>query len=305
MQKYSKLNEIIKDSDRIKFNEPMKNHTTVKVGGPCDVMVFPNSISEIQNLISYVKSCNIKYYVIGCGSNLLVPDEGINALIIKITNKFADIIVDGERITAYAGASMPLVAIRARNEGLSGFEFACGIPGSIGGGVRMNAGAYGSEIANIVESIKYLDDNNEIKEIGAREANFSYRHSIFADNPNYIILSATFKLQKGNINEISAKMKENAMARSTKQPLEYPNFGSTFKRPEGYFVGKLVQDAGLRGYKIGGAQVSEKHTGFIVNVDNATCNDILNLIKYIQDEVYKKFNVHLEPEVVFIGGNLK
>lgn len=305
MPNYNFLNDIIKDEKRIKFNEPMKNHTTSKVGGPCDVMVFPENESEIVEIMKKAKEEGVNYYVIGCGSNLLVADSGVHALIIKITNKFSDVNISGEYLKAYAGASMPLVAIKARNASLSGFEFACGIPGSIGGGIRMNAGAYGSEIANIVEKITFIDENDEIVEISKEEAKFGYRNSIFTGRPECVILSATFRLKKANENDIAEKMKENTLARTSKQPLEYPNFGSVFKRPEGYFVGKLVQDAGLKGYQIGGAQVSTKHTGFIVNVGDATCDDILNLIKYIQEVVYKKFNVHLEPEVVLIGGNLK
>ena len=305
MPNYNFLNDIIKDEKRIKFNEPMKNHTTAKVGGPCDVMVFPENESEIVEIMKKAKEEGVNYYVIGCGSNLLVADSGVHALIIKITNKFSDVNISGEYLKAYAGASMPLVAIKARNASLSGFEFACGIPGSIGGGIRMNAGAYGSEIANIVEKITFIEENDEIVEISKEEAKFGYRNSIFTGRPECVILSATFRLKKANENDIAEKMKENTLARTSKQPLEYPNFGSVFKRPEGYFVGKLVQDAGLKGYQIGGAQVSTKHTGFIVNVGDATCDDILNLIKYIQEVVYKKFNVHLEPEVVLIGGNLK
>ena len=186
---------------------------------------------------------------------------------------------------------------------LTGFEFACGIPGTIGGGVKMNAGAYGSQISDILYEVTYMDEKEEIKTIKNKDCSFGYRKSIFTINPNYVILSAKFKLERGNIDEIENKMKENSLARKAKQPLEYPNFGSVFKRPEGYFVGKLVDDAGLRGYKIGGAQVSTKHTGFIVNVDNATCKDVLDLIGYVQTTVYNKFNVKLTPEVIIIGGD--
>ena len=251
MPNYNFLNDIIKDEKRIKFNEPMKNHTTAKVGGPCDVMVFPENESEIVEIMKKAKEEGVNYYVIGCGSNLLVADSGVHALIIKITNKFSDVNISGEYLKAYAGASMPLVAIKARNASLSGFEFACGIPGSIGGGIRMNAGAYGSEIANIVEKITFIDENDEIVEISKEEAKFGYRNSIFTGRPECVILSATFRLKKANENDIAEKMKENTLARTSKQPLEYPNFGSVFKRPEGYFVGKLVQDAGLKGYQIG------------------------------------------------------
>ena len=302
MQEYMELESIIKDKERIKYNEPMKNHTSVKIGGPCKVMVLPESIDEISDVLKFVKSRNIKYYVIGLGSNLLVSDDGFDGVIIKITNKFSKVEVIDNKIIAYAGASMPLVSRIALKSSLSGFEFACGIPGTIGGGVRMNAGAYGSEIKEIIESITYLDDNEDVVTISSDDAKFSYRHSMFCDNPNFVILQATFKLQMGEKEKIEEKMKENSLARTTKQPLEYPNFGSAFKRPEGYFVGKLIQDAGLRGYQIGGAQVSTKHTGFIVNVKDATCKDVVNLIKHIQDVVYEKDGVLLEPEVVFLRG---
>lgn len=304
MEKYLGLEKIINDKARIKYNEPMKNHTTVKVGGPCDVLIYPKDKEEISSIIDYAKSNNIKYYVIGMGSNLLVSDEGVHALIIKITNRFADIKVDGEYIIAQSGASMPLVSIKAKNASLTGFEFACGIPGTIGGGVRMNAGAYGSEMSNIVCEVEYLTSDGNIRKMENKDMEFGYRHSIFVEHPDYVILGAKFKLKKADVNDIAKKMEENQVARRTKQPLEYPNFGSVFKRPEGYFVGKLIQDAGLKGYKIGGAQVSTKHTGFIVNIDNATCKDIIDLIKYIQKTVYEKFNVALKTEVVYIGGNL-
>ncbi len=303
MEKYNGLEKIL-DKSRIKYNEPMKNHTTVKVGGNCDCLVLPESIEEIKNIILYAKENNIEYYIIGNGSNLLVVDEGVHALIIKITGKFSKIEVNDNEIIATSGASMPLVAINARKNSLSGFEFACGIPGTIGGGVRMNAGAYGGEIADVFEEATYLDTEGNIKTIKKEDMEFGYRHTFFSDKPDLVILSSKFKLEKNDQEQIAKKMEENATARRTKQPLEYPNFGSVFKRPEGYFVGKLVADAGLRGYKIGGAQVSEKHTGFIVNKENATCKDVVDLIKHIQKTVYDKFGVSLKTEVVFIGGKI-
>ena len=302
MNKYDKLEEIV-GKDKVKYNEKMSKYTTMKVGGPCDCIVFPDEISKIKEVIYFCKNENITFFVIGNGSNLLVKDEGIHGVVIKLGHRFGKIEIDGEYILAYAGATMPTLSQLAKKNSLKGLEFACGIPGTIGGGVKMNAGAYGSQISDILYEVTYMDEREEIKTIKNKDCSFGYRKSIFTINPNYVILSAKFKLERGNIDEIENKMKENSLARKTKQPLEYPNFGSVFKRPEGYFVGKLVDDAGLRGYKIGGAQVSTKHTGFIVNVDNATCKDVLDLIGYVQTTVYNKFNVKLTPEVIIIGGD--
>lgn len=302
MNKYDKLEEIV-GKDKVKYNEKMSKYTTMRVGGPCDCIVFPDEISKIKEVIDFCKNENITFFVIGNGSNLLVKDEGIHGVVIKLGHRFSKIELDGEYILAYAGATMPALSQLAKKNSLKGLEFACGIPGTIGGGVKMNAGAYGSQISDILYEVTYMDEKEEIKTIKNKDCSFGYRKSIFTINPNYVILSAKFKLERGNINEIENKMKENSLARKAKQPLEYPNFGSVFKRPEGYFVGKLVDDAGLRGYKIGGAQVSTKHTGFIVNVDNATCKDVLDLIGYVQTTVYNKFNVKLTPEVIIIGGD--
>lgn len=302
MNKYDKLEEIV-GKDKVKYNEKMSKYTTMRVGGPCDCIVFPDEISKIKEVIDFCKNENITFFVIGNGSNLLVKDEGIHGVVIKLGHRFSKIELDGEYILAYAGATMPALSQLAKKNSLKGLEFACGIPGTIGGGVKMNAGAYGSQISDILYEVTYMDEKEEIKTIKNKDCSFGYRKSIFTINPNYVILSSKFKLERGNIDEIENKMKENSLARKAKQPLEYPNFGSVFKRPEGYFVGKLVDDAGLRGYKIGGAQVSTKHTGFIVNVDNATCKDVLDLIGYVQTTVYNKFNVKLTPEVIIIGGD--
>ncbi len=302
MNKYDKLEEIV-GKDKVKYNEKMSKYTTMRVGGPCDCIVFPDEISKIKEVIDFCKNENITFFVIGNGSNLLVKDEGIHGVVIKLGHRFGKIELEGEYILAYAGATMPTLSQLAKKNSLKGLEFACGIPGTIGGGVKMNAGAYGSQISDILYEVTYMDEKEEIKTIKNKDCSFGYRKSIFTINPNYVILSAKFKLERGNIDEIENKMKENSLARKAKQPLEYPNFGSVFKRPEGYFVGKLVDDAGLRGYKIGGAQVSTKHTGFIVNVDNATCKDVLDLIGYVQTTVYNKFNVKLTPEVIIIGGD--
>ena len=293
MSVYEGLEKIL-DKSNIKYNEPMKKHTTTKVGGPCKCLVEPTTIEEIQQVLRYVKDNNINYFVIGNGSNLLVRDEGIDALIIKITDKFSDYEVNDKYIKVYAGCSVPKLAQIAKKNSLAGLEFACGIPGSVGGAIRMNAGAYGSEMVNVVNKVGYLNNSGEVVEITGEEAKFTYRHSMFVEHPEYVILYAIYKLEEGNIEEISAKMEANMNSRKEKQPLEYPNFGSVFKRPEGYFVGKLVDECGLKGYTIGGAQVSTKHSGFIVNIGNATCKDILDLIEYIKTKVKDKFNVVLQ-----------
>ena len=300
---YEGLEKIL-NPEKIKYNEPMSKHTTSKIGGMADVLVMPESIDEITKVINYAKINNIKVTVIGNGSKIVVSDDGIEGIVMKIASKMSEIRIENEYIYAEAGATMPAIAIKAKQAGLSGFEFACGIPGTIGGGVKMNAGAYGSEIKNVLVSCQYLDENLNIIKKNCDELEFGYRDSIFIHNPNLVVLTALFKLEKGNLEEIEAKMQENMEARKSKQPLEYPNAGSTFRRPEGYFVGKLVEDAGLRGFQIGDAQVSEKHTGFIVNKGKATCNDVKELVEHIQNVVKEKFEVELKPEIEFLGRNI-
>lgn len=300
-EEYINLKNVIEES-KIRYDELMSRNTTMKVGGPCDALVLPTSIEDIKNVIEYAKSNNIKWRVLGNGSNVIVKDEGVRGIIIKISNNFSEITVDGEYITALSGLSMPKLAHTAKKNLLSGFEFACGIPGTIGGGIKMNAGAYGGELKDVVVSVDCLDEQGNVKTLTNDELHFSYRHSIFSENKNLIILGAKFKLFKSELKLIEDKMNENNLARQTKQPLEYPSAGSVFKRPEGYFVGKLINDSNLKGVSVGGAQVSEKHAGFIVNKDNATCNDILGLIELIKATVNEKFGVLLETEVEIIGG---
>lgn len=297
----SKSLEDVISKDKIKYNEPMSKHTTMKVGGPVDIMVYPNTIDEIIYIVKYAKENSIPVKVLGNGSNVIVSDLGIEGIVIKLTSNMSNINIDGEYVIATAGVTMPKIAVIAKQNSLGGFEFACGIPGTIAGGAKMNAGAYGGQIEDVLVSCKYLDDELNLKEIENKDMKFSYRHSIFAENPNYIILEVKLKLNKSNAEDIDIKMKENMLSRKTKQPLEYPSAGSVFRRPVGYFVGKLIQDSDLRGVSVGGAQVSEKHTGFVVNKENATCEDIRNLIKLIQKTVYEKFNVELKTEVEFIG----
>ncbi len=301
MNKYTELEKLI-EKEKIKYDEDMKKHTTIRIGGKASCFVTPTKIDDIIKVVDFAKQNNIDYYIIGNGSDLVVADEGIDGIVIRFGSGFDTIKVENNTIEAYAGNTMPKVSQIARKNALTGFEFACGIPGTVGGGIRMNAGAYGSEISSIVDEITYLNEKNEVCMMKKEDAKFSYRHSIFCENKNLIVLSAKFVLEKGNLSQIEEKMNEYTVARKQKQPIEYPNAGSTFKRPTGYFVGKLVQDAGLRGYTIGGIQVSEKHTGFLINKGNATCKDVKQIIKHIQDVVYNKFGVHLESEIEFIGG---
>lgn len=297
-----KLEDIL-DSNNIRYDESMKKHTTMKVGGNAKILVEPTKIEQIIDIINFAKENNMKYYIIGNGSNLVVADEGIDGIVIKLSSKFAEIRVEKEEIYTTAGVSMPYTAIIAKNNSLSGFEFAAGIPGTIGGGIKMNAGAYGGELSNVVKSITYLDEDGKIKTIDSIEAKFGYRDSIFKRNNNLVVLSAVFKLKKGDKAEIEKIMKENNESRKAKQPIEMPNAGSVFKRPVGHYVGPMIIECGMQGFSIGGAEVSKKHAGFIVNTGNATCNDIVDLIEEIKKKVYDKFQVELETEIQFIGGN--
>lgn len=301
--KDKKIEEYI-SKEKLRYNESMAKHTTAKIGGPADILVTPASVYDVINAVKYAKENNLKITVIGNGSKLLVRDEGIRGMVIKITSKLSNYEIKGEDIIAEAGITLPRLAIIAKDNSLSGLEFAAGIPGCLGGSVFMNAGAYGSEMSAIVEETTYLDKNLNIRILKAKEHNFGYRTSYFRDNESDgdIILSVKLKLVKGDKEEIAKLMKENNDSRKAKQPLEWPSAGSTFKRPTGYFVGKLIDDAGLRGKKIGGAMVSEKHSGFIVNVDHAKAQDVLDLIHLIQNEVKQKFSVDLETEIKIIGG---
>ena len=283
----------------IKKNEPMKNHTSFKIGGAADEFCTPASAEEVAELIRYAGNKNIPYFVIGNGSNILVSDKGIRGLVIKLSGEFSDHEVSGETIRAKSGALLSVLAKAAQKSGLSGMEFASGIPGSLGGAIYMNAGAYGGQMSDIVKSVTYLKDG-EIKKI-EDDFGFGYRKSIFADI-GAVILEAELKLKRADIAEITAKMEDYKTRRTEKQPLNLPSAGSVFKRPEGSFAGKLIEDAGLKGVRVGGAQVSELHAGFIVNTGNATADDVFELIKYIQKTVKERSGVELEPEVKLIGG---
>ncbi len=283
----------------LKTNEPMSLHTTFRTGGNADKFYKVYNIQGLKEVLNICRSEEQKPLIIGNGSNLLVSDSGVKEPVIDIRNGFDHIIVEGDTITAGAGAVLSKVASTALENSLEGFEFAHGIPGTVGGAVYMNAGAYGGEIKDVAVSVEvYVND--EVKTIPAEDMDFSYRHSR-AMLEDMIILGITIKLKKGDKAEIKARMDDFSERRRSKQPLEYPSAGSTFKRPEGYFAGKLIMDSGLSGASVGGAMVSPKHCGFIINYDNATSSDIYNLIKKVQEEVKLKYEVSLETEVKLIG----
>ncbi|MEG1009154.1 MAG: UDP-N-acetylmuramate dehydrogenase [Clostridia bacterium] len=252
------LEDVI-DKSKIKYDEDLSKHCTMGVGGKADIMVLPTTENDIINTVKYARDNDINLYILGCGSNVVISDKGIRGIVLKIAYNFKGIEIKDDYVTALAGTSMPIIAIKSRDNNLSGFEFACGIPGTIGGGVKMNAGAYDSEMSNVIVSVKYLDENYNICEIKKEDMDMSYRHTIFLDNNKYIILSVKLKLEKKDKEYIINKMNENTLSRKTKQPLEYNSAGSVFRRPKGYFVGKLITDSNLKGVNVGGAYVSEKH----------------------------------------------
>lgn len=299
MNIYEELCKIVSE-DQILKDEPMDKHTTFRAGGKADYLVMPSNEEQVRDLVLLLKKENVPYYVMGNGSNLLVRDQGFKGVIIQIARKMNQIRVEGETIYAQAGALLSKIAAQALGEGLTGFEFASGIPGTLGGAVMMNAGAYGGEMKQVIVNACVLTSAGEIAVIPADLMELGYRTSVFAKNRD-IILSAQLKLGYGNEAVIREYMDELKEQRVSKQPLEYPSAGSTFKRPEGYFAGKLIQDAGLRGFQVGGAQVSEKHCGFVINKDHATATDILSLMEQVSDKVEAKFGVRLEPEVKIIG----
>ena len=288
---FSKLNCIVR------YDEPLKNHTTFKIGGNCIALIEPREVSDIVETIKICRENSIKFFVIGNGSNLLVPDEGYNGVIIKLKSEFSKIEVEGDYLIVNSGAKLSEVYTVAYENSLTGFEFASGIPGTIGGAIYMNAGAYGGEMKDIVESVEVLDlDNFELRELKNEELEFSYRKSII-QRRNYIVTTIKLKLQKGNKEKINAVYEDLRERRNSKQPLNFGSAGSTFKRPEGHFASKLIEDAGLKGYHINDAWVSEKHSGFIVNKGNASFKEVMELIEYVQKVVFEKFGVKLETEV--------
>lgn len=295
----NKLREVI-DESKIKKNVEMSKHTTFKTGGIADTFIVPETVEDIKNILKFFYEAGIPYYVLGNGSNLLVSDDGLRTPVISIGKALSSINVFENCITAGAGATLAAVSKKALEESLARFEFAAGIPGTVGGALIMNAGAYGGEMKQIAEAVSYIDPSGEEHVATGAEMEFSYRSSALMDT-NCIITGASFVLQKGVKEEISEKMAELSFKRKDKQPLEYPSAGSTFKRPSGYFAGALIEEANLKGYTIGGAQVSEKHAGFIINKGGATTKDICDLISYVQEKVYEKHSVFLEPEVKYWG----
>ena len=281
-------------------NEPMANHTTFKIGGPADYLVTPQSANDVRYVAECVRDHGVPLHVIGLGSDLLVADEGLRGVVIKLAENLAGIKVEGTRVIAEAGASNEAVAFAALEAGLTGYEFASGIPGTIGGAAIMNAGAYDGQFSDVAVSLTCLTPEGDIVEVSRKEADWSYRHSMM-DKCGYIVLSAVLQLSEGDPAEIRTYMDDLKQRRESKQPLEMPSAGSTFKRPEGYYAGRLIQDADLMGYTVGGAQVSTKHAGFVVNAGGATAADVRQLIADVQDRIFDMEGVRLEPEVRMWG----
>ena len=296
---YDKLTSVIA-KERVYVDEPMSRHTTFRVGGPADFFVTPKAKEEVRDVIRICKEAGMPYYIIGNGSNLLVSDAGYRGVIVQIYKEMNEVKVEGDLVKAQAGALLSGIAAKALGAELSGFEFASGIPGTIGGACVMNAGAYGGEMKDVLESVTVLTGKGKIIELGRNELELGYRTSVIAKK-GYIVLGAALKLERGDGEKIKTYMDELKEKRVTKQPLEYPSAGSTFKRPEGYFAGKLIEDAGLRGFQVGGAQVSEKHCGFVINRDHATAADIMELMRQVQIRVKENSGVDLEPEVKRLG----
>lgn len=296
---YQFIEANVPEEDILK-EEPMSRHTTFRVGGEAACLIRISSAAQLQKLLPYLKAVGLPYFILGNGSNLLVGDKGYQGVVLQIGSRMDDICVEGTCIRVQAGALLSRVSQEALRHGLTGLEFASGIPGTIGGGVVMNAGAYGGEMKQIVESVLVLNEQGELFRLSAEDMEFGYRSSVIK-NRAFVVLEVCLKLENGEKEEIAALMEELAARRREKQPLEFPSAGSTFKRPEGYYAGKLIMDAGLRGYSIGGARVSEKHCGFVVNTGKATAADVAEVIREVQERVKERFGVSLETEVIFLG----
>ena len=293
------LRQISSDLE-LNINEKMSRHTTFRTGGPASLFIRPGDLDQLKKVVGLLRKAEVPYFILGNGSNLLVSDQGYDGAIIS-TDRFTDIHLEDEnKIYADAGAMNSKIAAFARDNSLTGFEFAAGIPGTIGGAMIMNAGAYDGEMKLVTKEVRALTPDGDIVRLSNDSLRFGYRTSALKGK-DFVVVSVLLELQKGNKEEIASKMQELAKRRKDKQPLEYPSAGSTFKRPEGYFAGKLIEDAGLRGYSVGGAQVSEKHCGFVINKGDANSSDVYKLICDVQKKVYVDFGVKLEPEVIMLG----
>ena len=296
---YNKFCEIT-GKQQVFCEEPMSRHTTFRIGGPAKYFLCPHSVEELRKILEFCRERQLNYFVLGNGSNLLVSDQGYDGVVIQLYRNFSEIAVEGTKMRIQAGALLSSVARKALEAELTGFEFAGGIPGTLGGGAVMNAGAYGGELKDVLTEVTVLTKEGKVLVLQAKDLQMGYRTSIIKTE-GYIVLEAVIELQKGDPEAIRSRMRELTELRTSKQPLEYPSAGSTFKRPEGYFAGKLIMDAGLRGYQVGGAQVAEKHCGFVINKDGATAHDVVQLMKDVVEKVQKEFGVTLEPEVKFLG----
>ncbi|MGY0373269.1 UDP-N-acetylmuramate dehydrogenase [Clostridium sp. JNZ J1-5] len=299
---YGELNNRLKnvlDEQDVMNDVSMKEHTSFKVGGPADLFVTPRTYEKVKEIIDICRENNVSYFILGNGSNLLVKDGGIRGVVINMS-KLNEVKVEADRVIAQSGALLSSASVAALQGSLKGMEFAHGIPGSVGGAVTMNAGAYNGEISQVIESALVIDNEGNIRRISKDELELSYRMSAILKY-SYVVLEATFKLEKGDHEAIKNRMDDLMRRRKERQPLEYPSAGSTFKRPEGFFAAKLIEDTGLKGTKVGGAEVSMKHSGFIINKENATAKEILDLIKVVQQRVKEKFDVELSTEVRIIG----
>ena len=296
---FKKFQKILGE-DQVICGEPMSRHTTFRIGGPADYFLTPAGAEEIRDVIAYCREVELPYFILGNGSNLLVSDEGFRGAIIQVDHRMQEITAEGRAIRAQAGVLLSKAAAVARDHSLTGLEFASGIPGTLGGGVSMNAGAYGGELKDVLVRVRVVDRDLQIRDIEAGDLDLGYRHSRIHDE-EMVVTDVTLELLEGRMEEISSRMNELRAARTSKQPLEFPSAGSTFKRPEGYFAGKLIMDAGLKGFRVGDAQVSEKHCGFVINRGAATAKDVCMLIECVQEKIREKDGVLLEPEIRFLG----
>lgn len=296
---FTKLLGDIFEADKIHIDEPMKNHTSFRVGGPADILVTPETAEDVVKLVKACREHNVPYIIIGNGSNLLIKDGGVRGVVVKL-DRMNKIKIDGDRITAESGVKLSDLCGAAMAQELAGLEFACGIPGSVGGGAAMNAGAYNGEISNVIETALCIDKEGNVRKLGRDELEMGYRTSAILKR-GYTVVEVTFKLQKGEKDKIGSRIVDLNKRRSEGQPLEFPSAGSTFKRPEGHFAAKLIEDTGLKGLRVGGAEVSVKHSGFIINKKEASAKDILDLIALVQKQVREAYNVELHTEVRIIG----